>query len=137
MKVYLKVKIKSLTAEAQMIRAEERKCNIGCRARVRLRRLLRKSNSLPPEDRARYERWIKAPSENAMKAFWGLRYHRIADVRHEARAAHVAYGFLRGRTYEQVEGSAQSSPNWERVESLVKKYGAPGDRERFAEWRPQ
>ena len=136
MKVYLKVKIKSLAAEAQMIRQEERKCNIGCRARIKIRRRLRKSNELSIDDRARMERQLVKPSENAMKAFWGLRYHRIYDVRDEARAAHVAYGFLRGRTYAQVEGAALSSPNWERVEALVKKYGDAPDRlQKFSEWK--
>lgn len=136
MKVYLKVKIKSLAAEAQMIRSEERKCNIGCRARVKIRRRLRKSNELTTTERSKMERQLAAPSEKAMKAFWGLRYHRVYDVRGEARAAHVAYGFLRGRTYAQVEGAALSSPDWPRVEALVKKYGDESDRmQKFAEWR--
>lgn len=138
MKVYLKVKIKSLAAEAQMIRSEERKCNIGCRARVRIRRQLRKSNELTTPERTKMERQLVKPSDKAMKAFWGLRHHRIYDVRDEARAAHVAYGFLRGRTYAQVEGSAITSPNWDRVWRLVHKYGE-GDKaaleKALAEWR--
>ncbi|WP_027685072.1 hypothetical protein [Rhizobium leguminosarum] len=138
MKVYLKVKIKSLAAEAQMIRKEERKCNIGCRARVKIRRRLRKSNELTTAERTRMERQLSKPSETAMQAFWGLRLHRTYDVREEARAAHVAYGFLRGRTYAQVEGAALSSPKWDRVEALVKKYGDGdlADRlKKFSEWK--
>jgi hypothetical protein len=138
MKIYLKVKIKSLAAEAQMIRSEERKCNIGCRARVKIRRQLRKSNELTTGQRAKMERQIVKPSETAMKAFWGLRLHRTYDVREEARAAHVAYGFLRGRTYQQIEGAALTSPNWTRVQRLVEKYGDGVLAERmqkFTEWK--
>lgn len=52
-----------------------------------------------------------------------LHRHRTFDVREEARAAHIAYGFLRGRTYHQIEKSCKSSPNWDRVQKLVEKYG--------------
>jgi hypothetical protein len=138
LRVYLKVKIKSLAAEAIIIRQEERKHNIGCRARVRIRRLLRKSNELTITERETLERKLKAPSDNALKAFWGLRSHRTYDVREEARAAHVAYGFLRNRTYAQVEGSAKSSPEWERVRKLVEKYGDGSKTERmqrFEAWK--
>jgi hypothetical protein len=49
--------------------------------------------------------------------------HRMDVVRYEARHAHLAYGFIRGLTYEQMESSTNQSPNWERVRQLIKKYG--------------
>ena len=68
----------------------------------------------------------------------GLRLHRIWDVRSEARATYVAYAFLRGLEYEDVEPASQSSPQWGRVRDLVQKYGERGtyqDRlEKLAEW---
>ena len=145
MKAYLRIKLKSLAAEATMIRREERRHNPGHRARVRARRLLDgKTNvdNVTPQDlktrQARAKRILRTPSETALKAFWGLRHHRQYDVRSESRASHIAYGFLRGLDYKRVEGTAKSSPNWSRVEDLVKKYGDDDIRvrmQRFAEWK--
>lgn len=55
-----------------------------------------------------------------------LHLHRVLDVRKEARHAHLAYGLLRGRTYEQMERTARRPPDWRRVQSLCKKYGGEG-----------
>lgn len=138
MKAYLKIKIKSLAAEATMIHREERRHNIGHRGRVRIRRQLAKATDLTPAQRVRLERRLAAPSERALKAFWGLRWHRQYDVRSESRASHIAYGFLNGLPYSRVEANTKSSPNWSRVEDLVKKYGEDDIRvrmQRFAEWK--
>jgi len=53
----------------------------------------------------------------------GLRHHRIEDVRTEARAALLAYGFLRGRPYAALEAKTDCPPNWDRVLQLARKYG--------------
>jgi len=92
-KIYLKVKIKSLAAEARIIRHEEH--------------------------RARKYDVDGAPS----LLFWGLRSHRTCDVRREARASLLAYGFLRGRTYALMEAKSYDDPPMSRVAELVKKYG--------------
>lgn len=89
MKVYLKIKIKSLAAEARIIRVEERKARL-------------------PDTRA------------------GLHHHRVIDVRRESRVAHLAYGFLRGRSYRALEPKCYEEPNWMRVVQLVGKYGQTG-----------
>lgn len=52
-----------------------------------------------------------------------LHRHRVIDVRIAARNSHLAYGLIRGRTVEQVEGKAKSEPNWTEVRRLLKKYG--------------
>lgn len=70
----LRVKIKSLAAEARIIRQEEH-------------RALR----LSPENPDRLPRYRT------------LREHRKQDVRAAARAALLAYAFLRGRAYATVE----------------------------------
>mgnify|MGYP000953442220 CR=1 FL=1 len=67
-KTYLKVKIKSLAAEAEIIKKEERKA----RDEVVKRELI---------------------------------VHRRRDVAKEARAAHLAYGFLNGKKYAELEPS--------------------------------
>jgi len=90
MLIYLKIKIKSLAAEAQIIRKEERK-------------------------------WPGTTAERH-----GLHSHRVLDVRREARSALLAYGYLRGRKYLQLEPKCSEAPNWRRIGKLVERYGEPG-----------
>lgn len=100
MRVYLKVKILSLAAEAHIIRNEARK------------------------------------TSGLVK--YSLNAHRTNEVRGEARSALLAYGFLRGRSYLQMEAKTHSGPDWKRVEALVRKYGEGDIRERmqrFSEWK--
>lgn len=92
MSVYLRVKIKSLAAEATIIRREERRAKLL---------------------------WQKYQNPT----FFSLQGHRRCEVRPEARAALLAYGFLRGRTYHQIENKCHEPPNWHRVTELVRKYG--------------
>ena len=61
----------------------------------------------------------------------GLYYHRIGVVRYEARHTHLAYGFLRGREYHQIEKKAHTAPNWEKVRRMVQKYGVHGNWEAY------
>ena len=84
---YLKVKIKSLAAEAKIIREETKRA--------------------------------RCPSIKN-----GLYRHRIDVVRVEARHTHLAYGFLRGKTYHQIEKKAEVAPNWVKVRKMVEKYGS-------------
>ena len=100
MSVYLKIKLKSLAAEARIIRAQERKTK---------------------------GQW------NATRE--SLYRHRIDVVRKVSRETHLAYGFLRGRTYEQMERSCYSPPDWKAVEKMVEKYGKAGAT--IKEWMPK
>lgn len=64
-----------------------------------------------------------------------LHKHRTVDVRNEARSTHIALGFLRGTTMQQMErplkldrvkgdkNFTRTAPNWKRIEQLVNKYG--------------
>lgn len=47
-------------------------------------------------------------------------------ARSESRSAQIAYGYLRGRTYQQIEGATKSEPDWKRVQRLIEKYGPKG-----------
>ncbi len=60
--------------------------------------------------------------------------HRIGIVRFEARCSHLAYGFIRGLTLEQMEprrnvdipeyvAEAIDKALFKRVQELIKKYG--------------
>lgn len=84
-RIYLKVKIKSLAAEAKIIRLEEKRAK-----RVSIRD--------------------------------GLADHRRGVVRIEARHTHLAYGFLRGKEYKQIEAKAHEAPDWKRVRKMIQKY---------------
>lgn len=58
-----------------------------------------------------------------------LYLHRTRAVGVEARLTHLAYGFIRGRTYEQMEATTKSPltpASWERVRAMLKKYGPAG-----------
>lgn len=63
---------------------------------------------------------------------WGvlrdeLHQHRVRQVRSEARHTHLAYGFLRGKTYQQIEPSGSYTlPDWNSVAAMLKKYGVVG-----------
>ena len=81
----LRVKLKVLTAEAKIIRKEER----------RSRGLLRDE----------------------------LHNHRVLELRRAARATHMAYGLIRGRSIERIEVAPRTPPNWSEVGRLLKKYG--------------
>lgn len=98
-RVYLKVKIKSLAEEAKIIRKEEQR---------------------PHRD-------TDECGYSAERT--GLREHRITVVRSAARHALLAYGFIRGRKYQNIEPEGSSEPNWEEVKRQVLKYGPrTGDR---------
>lgn len=61
----------------------------------------------------------------------GLNHHRLLVVRPEARAAHMAYGILRGMSPEQIEPRAKRPIDRKRVNALIAKYGVPEDQERM------
>jgi hypothetical protein len=48
-------------------------------------------------------------------------------VRAAARNTLLAYGFLRGRPYRQIEPSCATPPGWKEVERMVRDYGVPRD----------
>lgn len=133
---YLKVKIKSLAAEARIIRHDE---EIWKRRSRPYRRAVNdmakefvagRTNSYVVPDKVK-------PLDKADTTFWGLRQHRIWDVRNEARAAQLAYAFLRKKPYSVTEptgkdnGGRQSNPiDWQRVTKIAAKYGP----DRTLEW---
>lgn len=103
----LKIKLKSLAAEAAMIRREENK-------------LLRQSRSEKEHQKLHH---AVTP-----EIFFELRVHRTFDVRRESRATGWAYAYLRGVPFAKVEakpydkGSVPHIQCKQRMEALVKKY---------------
>ena len=109
--IYLKVKVKSLAAEAIIIRQEENKI------RERLDRV--------PEE-------FKASN---LDRLIGLASHRRKEVRDEARASQIAYGYLRGKSFERMESLANTHPNWHRVQKMVQGYGTRAQIDGYAAWQ--
>lgn len=64
----------------------------------------------------------------------GLEYHRKTVVRSEARNTLIAYAFIRGIPYSRVESKAKTKPDWEKVRTMVQKYGCRYDAEGNENW---
>jgi len=110
-KTELKVKIKSLAEEARIIRKEENKT-------LKLHKM-------------------KYPEGGYCPQYDSLRNHRRIDVQGEARAALLAYGYLRGVPYKAMESKTKEDnrPNWKRVRTIAKKFGKSSyNEETFTAW---
>jgi len=69
-----------------------------------------------------------------------LQDHRKGPVRHEARHAQLALGFLRQRPYEKTEDKPTSYPAWEKVASIAQRFSLEDSRivaQRFEQWRQE
>lgn len=60
--------------------------------------------------------------------------HRRGVVRSEARSTHLAYNYIRGRSYKRTEPNPQTLPDWGKVGSMIKKYGALGAVDGLKKW---
>ena len=87
-KKYLKIKIKSLAAEAHMIRQEEHKTKRNYH-------------------RLKGRQGLEDAYEREVDTFWGLRHHRTGTVRAETRDSLLAYAFIRGQTYRTAEATGE------------------------------
>lgn len=120
MKSHLQVKVFSMAAEMSYIRRKENQWKAKARyARQRQQAL---------SDREKKE--TAASSQTyAENAFWSLRFHRDG-MKAEARTSHLAYGFMKGRSYQRMEhicygvikGYGSSEPDWKAIESMVGRF---------------
>lgn len=104
MQAHLKIKIKSLAAEAAIIHREE------IRHRDMARRLA---------GRQGYEKH-QATHQATRRT---LHDHRVVQVRRAARYAQLAYGLLRGRDYRSVENTCKEFPSVELLTKEVARFG--------------
>lgn len=128
----LKVKVMTLGAEQRIIRQQEQKALKAARINEIRSRLTDAGFTQEKIDRI-----IKKASSFRAR-FNDLREHRINHVRPEARAAGLAYGFLRGVPLKAMEQKSYTAPPVERVRYHVLKF-SPDIQEqvilqRFAEW---
>ena len=99
----LKVKVKTLAAEAKIIRKEELKLTYHRR------------NATEDAHREEFDMFRNS-----------LVHHRTKTLRTESRSSQVAYGFLNGYSYASIEEKAKSHPDWDSVERMVIKFRDPG-----------
>lgn len=84
--------------------------------KIKLIDLAQEARTIKREEQRRHGGWLRTE----------LRDHRIRDVRGEARATHLAYGFVRGHARSRMERDPIAQIYVElrkRVRSLVTKYG--------------
>jgi len=136
----LRVKIKSLAAEAKIIRLEERRTagRKHMQNKKTYHALMKRAREEAPSElerrhaiaairlQFRAEKAKLRPRKNPDPLFDQLYAHRILDVRRESRHAHIAYGLIRGRSLERIETAPKTQPNWVEIERMVKKYGPVG-----------
>lgn len=150
MKKFLKLKIKSLASEAKFIKEAERSIRNFRRMLLGVKRSYRHKQDEKRPEYPENNGWeapegdtVEAAATRAYEEFWGLKSHRLLVVRRTARTAHIAYGFLRGKAYRDVELFAYELPSWEDVRRQVLKFGDdPVFRntrlaERYDEWERQ
>ena len=88
--------------------------------RVKIKSLAEEARIIRKEER-------KALDHSDRATYEGLRKHRTQDVRGEARAAQLAYAFVRGRPYAKIETRPDPLP-WNfrfvllRVAVIANKY---------------
>lgn len=112
---HLKIKIKTLAAEASIIRHATHKA----KARVR---------------------WTQANGEGAaqlqaIKERNSLIDHRRQVVRPEARHSLLAYGFMKGTPYKAMENTCHEGPDWIRVATLVTRFGGGNSNNELQVWQ--
>jgi hypothetical protein len=95
-----------------------------------------KIKSLAAESRIIRREEKRHPGESYNRT--SLYLHRIGIVRSEARAALLAYGYLRGKRYAQLEAKCHTPPDAKRTLSLINKYAGCAEpaltAEQFQEW---
>jgi len=136
MKEYLKVKACILANEARIIKTLEQ----------RTKERLAKRRAIIKEGNTKYEgKGLELMAENNARdsrAFWGLRRHRLTEVRREARRTYLAYGFIRGKNYVTMEVGCRlnnqlKKTDWEAIEAMALKYAEDDPRavkQKFAGW---
>lgn len=123
MKTYLKIKLNHLAAEARINKKEKHK---WMKKAARGRQVA-------------FEKGIENPIKSTMAD--SIHHHRMTCIRPEARDSLLAYGFLRGKSYAQIEAKRFTDPNWSNIKANIKRFNATqyGSHssidKRFEEWK--
>lgn len=142
---FLKVKLFALGAESRFISKKERHFLNNARALSGSFSKKHQLDAPKPEKPAKVQRAealedAKELAQRDYDIFWGLQHHRKNVVRKEARDTHIAYCFLRGRAFEDIERTRYTNPDWKNIERMVLTFGEVDERilkQQFEEWVQQ
>lgn len=107
---YLKAEIKGIAAVGATITKERRKQKNIFRYMMQKQSFKHKKDEPRPEPK-KFKDFDNAQElfDDAWDKYWGLGDKRRNILRRQARVAHLAYGFLRGREYHEIENSTHAN----------------------------
>lgn len=127
----LKVKRKSLTEEARIIRKEERKAlssarylravNDSSADEARLRRRSFSQTQIERIMKHRMKNIETASGNHDYITYHSLHQHRTYNVRRAARVAHLAHAYLKGQLYHDVEVGSKLPIPKKAIEKQIRK----------------
>jgi hypothetical protein len=141
----LKVKNLSLAQEARIIRKMEvarrkYKKRLSDEYKKKLEELSGISDGtyLPPHLKGIRKYTYVESRNHKPEVVADLREHRLKVVKPEARATHLALGFLKNMPYRAMENLAYTSPDWKRVWTNIIRFGgiapSPENYQKFMDW---
>jgi hypothetical protein len=123
-RVFLRVKLKSLAAEARMIRLEERRTK-GTKDRLVKLNPEKAHDRDPRLWKTRHGNkpgWHEDPDR--FRKYERLYSHRVGEVRSAARSTLLAYGFLRGTPLAKIEPKTRPDAGYQRYRASAHKAAA-------------
>lgn len=125
---FLRIKIKHLALEPELLKLEMQKTRRRAMLKLLHKALdLSKELETLPDDPRRNQINGGLVYEDPWLAI-ELRNHRLQAIRPEARAAQLAYAFIRGKSYNEIEPTSKWSPQINRIAELIVKYGDHTDK---------
>jgi len=95
--------------------------------RVKIRSLAEEARIIRNEEK-------KAKKRGLLERCHGLHQHRTDDLRRCARHNLLAYGYLRGRSYREMEPNARREPEWDLVKRHAKAFCDEWDEAAWKAW---
>lgn len=139
----LKIKSRSLALEGQLIHQNESKLK---RQIERCKAKIAELNSMPPLEVTTADLNFIKECEATLARLRAdrdsLRHHRKDIVRPFTRTAMLAYGFLKGRAYKEMERKRYTDPDWDALAKTIERHGSRAgilqDRmQAFAQWKAE
>jgi hypothetical protein len=121
----LKIKARSLALENQLIHQNE----------SRLKRQISRAKKSGDERALARLKSLRETRDS-------LREHRKRIVRPISRSANLAYGFLKGRSYVEMEQVRYTDPHWDAIAKMILKHGKQAGDEQalmqnFERWKQE